>query len=78
MQRINKRNGVGNYPRRRCINSISVIIASSEFKARPDNYSKFEDWERDSAYVKHRTKSVFDKSSDEEIWEMSILSLLHQ
>ena len=32
-----------------------------------DNYSKCEDCERDSAYVKHRSESVFDKSSDEEI-----------
>ena len=31
-----------------------------------DNYSKCEDCERDSAYVKHRRESVFDKSSDEE------------
>ena len=32
-----------------------------------DNYSKCEDCERDSAYVKHRTENVFDKSSDEEM-----------
>ena len=32
-----------------------------------DNYSKCEDCERDSAYVKHRSESVFDKSSDEEM-----------
>ena len=30
-----------------------------------DNYSKCEDCESDSAYVKHRSESVFDKSSDE-------------
>ena len=32
-----------------------------------DNYSKCEDCESDSAYVKHRSESVFDKSSDEEM-----------
>ena len=32
-----------------------------------DNYSKCEDCEGDSAYVKHRSDSVFDKSSDEEM-----------
>ena len=32
-----------------------------------DNYSKCEDCEGDSAYVKHRNDSVFDKSSDEEM-----------
>ena len=36
-----------------------------------DNYSKCEDCEHDSACVKHRSESVFDKSSDEEMWEMS-------
>ena len=43
-----------------------------------DNYSKCEDCERDSAYVKHRSESVFDKSSDGEMSEMSILSRRHQ
>ena len=33
---------------------------------RQDLY-KCEDCERDSAYVKHRSESVFDKSSDEEM-----------
>ena len=32
-----------------------------------DNYSKCEDCEGDSAYVKHRGESVFDKSSEEEM-----------
>ena len=32
-----------------------------------DNKSKCEDCERDSAYVKQRRESVFDKSSGEEI-----------
>ena len=33
-----------------------------------ENYSKCEDCEGDSAYnVKHRSDSVFDKSSDEEM-----------
>ena len=36
-----------------------------------DNNSKCEDCECDSAYVNHRTESVFDKSSDEEMSEMS-------
>ena len=43
-----------------------------------DNNSKCEDCECDSAYVKHRSESVFDKSCDEEMSEMSILSRLHQ
>ena len=32
-----------------------------------DNYSKCEVCERDSACVKHRSESVFDKSGDEEM-----------
>ena len=32
-----------------------------------DNNSKCQDRECDSAYVKHRSKSVFDKSSDKEM-----------
>ena len=32
-----------------------------------DNYSNCEDCDRDSAYVKHRSESVFDKSSEEEM-----------
>ena len=32
-----------------------------------DNYSKCYDCERDSACVKHRSESVFDKSGDEEM-----------
>ena len=32
-----------------------------------DNYSKCEDCERDCAYVKHRSESVFDKSNNEEM-----------
>ena len=40
-----------------------------------DNYSKWEDCEHDSAFVKDRSESVFDKSSDEEMLEMSKLEL---
>ena len=58
VERINKRNGVGNYLRSRWINSVSVIIASSELRQDLDNYSKCEDCERDSAYVKHRSESA--------------------
>ena len=43
-----------------------------------DNNSECEDYECDSAYVKHRSESVFDKSSDGEMSEMSILSRRHQ
>ena len=59
VERINKRNGVENYLRRGWINSISFIIASSEFKARPWQLSKCEDCEHDSAHVKHHSESIF-------------------
>ena len=32
-----------------------------------DNYSKCEDYEGDSAYVKHHSENVFDKSIEEEM-----------
>ena len=35
-----------------------------------DNNSTCEDWECDSAYVKHRSEIVFDKSSYEEMSKM--------
>ena len=37
-----------------------------------DNNSKCQGRECDSAYVKHRSKSVFDKSSDKEMSETSL------
>ena len=43
-----------------------------------DNNSECGDCECDSAYVKHRSESVFHKSNDGEISEMSILSRRHQ
>ena len=45
---------------------------------RIDNNSNCEDCECDSVYVKHRSESVFEKSSDKEMSEMSILSRLHR
>ena len=49
------------------MNKFRFCHASSELRQDLDNYSKCEDCERDSAYVKHRSESVFDKSSDEEM-----------
>ena len=44
-----------------------IIIPALNLRQDLDNYSKCEDCERDSAYVKHRSECVFDKSSDEEM-----------
>lgn len=63
-QRINKQHGVRNYLRRRWINSIWVILPSSEFEARPwgnpfDNNSEYEDCACNSDHVNYHSESLF-------------------
>ena len=49
------------------ITSVAPFLSSlPPLNLRQDLY-KCEDCERDSAYVKHRSESVFDKSTDEEM-----------
>ena len=51
----------------KCIPGFLSSLPPINLRQDLDNYSKCEDCEGDSAYVKHRSDSVFDKSSDEEM-----------